>query len=209
MLRKSKGGGDEALGVLQRKADTSTGMVMEHRSQSPLLHLHSLQRSTLESEVAASIFADFPGKGSFCLDQEMSLLSHVELNAEAKQEERTVLGKISPATKLLRCRDPPFTLSAASISSTSLQPSGSYLSAVSLWNSSGGASRRLPGFQGRLHQIWCEETPLPRELCPSLHLLQQEDPARISSDLQEGPVSGQTNWIGRDMLLLLAPCPAA
>lgn len=65
---------------------------MQHRSESPPLHLHSLQRSALEFEVPASIFADLPGKGSFGLDQEMSLLSHVELNAEAKQEERTVLG---------------------------------------------------------------------------------------------------------------------
>lgn len=48
-----------------------------------------------------------------------------------------------------------------------------------------------------------------RELCPSLHLLQQEDPAEFFSGLQDGPVSGQTNWLGRDMLLLLVLCPAA
>lgn len=71
---------------------------MEHRSRSPLFHLHSLGRSTLEFEVPASIFADFPRKGSFGLDQEMSLLSHSELKAVAKQEEMTVLGKLRPAT---------------------------------------------------------------------------------------------------------------
>lgn len=69
----------------------------EHRAGSPALHLHSLQRSTFEFQLPAPIFADFPGKGTFALDQEMSLLSHVELKAAAKHEEKIVLGKLRPA----------------------------------------------------------------------------------------------------------------
>lgn len=115
MLRKKEGDGDKSLGVLQGgQARQHRDAFTEQRSGSPPLHLHSLQRSALEFEVPASLFADFPGKGSFGLDQEMSLLSHVELNSEAKREERSVLGKLRPATNCCWWRDPPFALTAAS-----------------------------------------------------------------------------------------------
>lgn len=159
-----------------RQARQHRDAFTEQRSASSPLHLHSLQRPAPEFEVPASIFADFRGKGSFGLDQEMSLLSHVELNAEAKREDC--------AGEARTCSKPLLLVERSSLRSHSclelLQPSGSSLSAVSFRHSLDGGSRRLPGFQGRLQQTRCEEPHLLHELCPSLHLLQQEDPAEFS-----------------------------
>lgn len=59
-------------------------------------------------------FADFLGKIRFGLDQEMSLLSYIELSMEAEREERTVPRKLRPAASCCWWRDPPFTFTVAS-----------------------------------------------------------------------------------------------
>lgn len=127
-----------------RQAHQHRDAFTEQGSASSPLHLHSLQRPAPEFEVPASIFADFRGKGSFGLDQEMSLLSHVELNAEAKWED--CAGEARTCSKPLLLVERPSLRSHSCLEL--LQPSGSSLSAVSFRHSLDGGSRRLPGFQG-------------------------------------------------------------
>lgn len=59
-------------------------------------------------------FADFLRKGRFGLDQEMSLLSHIELSVEAKREEKAEPKKLRPAASCCWWSDPPFALTIAS-----------------------------------------------------------------------------------------------
>ena len=72
------------------------------------------QPLSLKNQPLFLFFADFLGKGRFGLDQEMSLLSYVELSAEAKREERTVPRKLRPAASCCWWRDPPFAFTVAS-----------------------------------------------------------------------------------------------
>lgn len=58
-------------------------------------------------------FADFLGKRRLRLDQEMSLLSRVDLSAGTNGEERTVLRKLRLAASCCWWKDPPFALTVA------------------------------------------------------------------------------------------------
>lgn len=106
------------MGMLQRKADMPAwGRLHGAESWEPTTPSAlpcKGQPLSLKYQPLFLFFADFLGKGRFGLDQEMSLLSHVELSVQAKQEERTVLRKLKPAASCCWWRDPPFTLTIAS-----------------------------------------------------------------------------------------------
>lgn len=162
MLRKSKGDGDKALRVLQRKADTPA---------QGCLHVAQIQEPTASPALSGKV-SPWVWSASFYLcwlPRERKFrawpgdVSIKPLRAESsgKAGGDDCAGEAQTCNKLLQWRDPPFTVTAASVSSILLQPSGSYLSTVSSWNSSDGRSRSLPGFQGKLQQISCEEPLLP------------------------------------------------
>lgn len=104
------------MGVLQRKADMPAwGCLPEAESWEPITPsvLPSKGQPLSLKYQPLLFFADFLRKRRFGLDQEMSLLSHIELSAETKCEERTVLRRHRLAASCCWWRDPPFALTVA------------------------------------------------------------------------------------------------
>jgi len=93
VLKQNEDDEGKATEELQRKADTPARGRL-HRAESwepttPSALPCKGQLLNLKYQPLFLFFAGFLGKGTFGLDQEMSLLSHVELSTEAKREERT------------------------------------------------------------------------------------------------------------------------
>lgn len=107
--RQNEDDGGKAMGEPQRKTNTPAQGCL-HGAESwepttPFLLPCKDQPLSLKYQPLSLFFTDFLGKGRFCLDQEMSLLSHVELSAEAKWEERAA-EEVQTFSKLLLLERP-------------------------------------------------------------------------------------------------------